>query len=111
MPTSDQRSAAPAVARLPAAVVTAMRAAFADELATRLPRLRQAARSLDSAVLATALRDVHTLGSSAYLVGASEAGQRARAAEAALLAGDAAGLANFVREVHELDLSLREWSP
>ena len=110
MPTSEQRSAQ-AVARLPAAVVTAMRAAFADELAARLPRLRQAALSLDPAVLSTALRDVHTLGSSAYLVGAAEAGQRARAAEAALLAGDDAGLASFVHEVHELDLSLRGWAP
>lgn len=52
-----------------------LRAAFADELRARLPRLE--ARTDLEAVR----RDVHTLGSSAWVVGEPEIATAARAAE------------------------------
>jgi HPt (histidine-containing phosphotransfer) domain-containing protein len=75
-----QVSLGPARRPLPEAAVAALHAAFADEVAVRLPRLR-AERTGPQA-----LRDAHTLGSSAVVVGALPAARAARALEAELTA-------------------------
>jgi HPt (histidine-containing phosphotransfer) domain-containing protein len=75
----------------------------------RLPRLREAARTLDPALLPDALRDVHTLGSSAYVVGADDAARTARAAEEVLVGHGP--LPDFVALVAELDGQLSGWRP
>jgi len=106
--TAEER-ARQAVSRLPAAALAGLREAFADELADRLPRLREAARTLDPPLLTDALRDVHTLGSSAYVVGESDAARTARAAEAVLVGGG--DLQTFARLVAELDGQLNGWRP
>jgi HPt (histidine-containing phosphotransfer) domain-containing protein len=84
-----------------------IREAFRDDVTERLPRLREAARTLDSALLADALRDVHTLGSSAYIVGENDAARTARAAEAVLI--DDGPLDSFAGLVAELDKQLSAW--
>lgn len=112
MPTSEGSSPAPVQrvgSRLPPAAVAAIREAFAEEVAERLPRLRTAARTLDPTLLPGALRDVHTLGSSAYVVGADAAARSARAAEAALV--EQRPLQQFVALVAVLDEQLRGWRP
>ncbi|MFN2521811.1 MAG: Hpt domain-containing protein, partial [Mycobacteriales bacterium] len=81
--------------------------AFADEVTERLPRLREAARTLDPALLPAALRDVHTLGSSAYVVGENDAARTARAAEAVLI--DDGPLDAFAGLVADLDGRLASW--
>ena len=86
-----------------------LREAFADELVDRLPRLREAAKTLDPLLLTDAVRDVHTLGSSAYVVGESDAARTARAAEAVLV-GDG-DVQTFARLVAELDDQLKGWRP
>ena len=55
-----------------------LRQAFAQELVERLPRLETAALTPEL------LRDLHALGSSAYVVGQDEAARTARAAESLL---------------------------
>ena len=106
MPTSEQL-AQRALARLPAQALAGLRGAFAEELSIRLPRVRMAARRLDPARLTEALRDVHTLGSSAYLLNEPAAGQAARAAEAALEDGR---LTDFTTYANELDRLLTGWT-
>jgi len=77
---------------LPKPVWHAVRTAFAGEVARRMPRLRVAAESLRSAgapgvpaaALEEVLRDVHTLGSSAAVVGETAASALARNCEAVL---------------------------
>ena len=96
-----------AVSRLPESAMASIREAFATEVSERLPRLREAARTLDHALLAEALRDVHTLGSSAYVVGENEAAVTARAAEAVLI--DDGPLEAFSALVGELDKRLSGW--
>jgi HPt (histidine-containing phosphotransfer) domain-containing protein len=91
---------------LPAEAVDALRDAFAGEVAERLPRLREAAASADTELLRVALRDVHTLGSSAYVVGADDIAVAARAAEACLV--DDAPHETFAALVADLDRRLRE---
>ena len=95
--------------RLPASTVAGIRAAFHDEVADRLPRLREAARTLDPALMADALRDVHTLGSGGFLAGENDAARAARAAEAVLKAGEP--LEDFAAHVRELDRLLTGWAP
>ena len=96
-----------AVSRLPESALASLREAFADEVSERLPRLREAVKTLDPASLREALRDVHTLGSSAYVVGENEAAVTARAAEAVLL--DDGPIDSFVALVAELDKRLAGW--
>lgn len=96
-----------AVARLPDSALADLRDAFAGEVAERLPRLRQAAASGDPEGLRGAQRDVHTLGSSAYIVGAVDAARTAREAEEALLAG--AAPERFRALVEELAALLSGW--
>jgi HPt (histidine-containing phosphotransfer) domain-containing protein len=93
-----------AVRRLPAQAVAGLREAFAAEVAERLPRLRAAV--VDGSAGATAVRDAHTLGSSAAVVGEPAACRAARAAEAALLAGAPAR-----EHVEELAALLEGWRP
>jgi HPt (histidine-containing phosphotransfer) domain-containing protein len=95
------------MSRLPDAAKASLREAFSDEVSERLPRLREAARTLDPALLPEALRDVHTLGSSAYVVGETDAARTARAAEAVLI--DDSPLEMFAGLVAELDVLLRGW--
>lgn len=106
MATEDSAVRA-AVSRLPESALAGLREAFADEVTERLPRLREAARTLDRALLPEALRDVHTLGSSAYVVGENEAARTARAAEAVLI--DDGPLESFAALVGELDQRLSWW--
>ena len=95
---------------LPEQAVQSLCAAFSDEVAERLPGLLRFARQCDSddpTLLSDALRDAHTLGSSAFVVGEHEAGRLARRAEKLLLAGgDLTPLPGVVDELHE---ALREW--
>lgn len=112
MPTSEGTTGVPGQrtgSRLPAAALAGLREAFAEELRDRLPRLREAARTLDPDLLPGALRDVHTLGSSAYVVGADEAAVIARAAEAVLI--EERPLPEFAALVTELDQLLDTWQP
>lgn len=110
MAISDDGSAASAqraVSRLPATALAGLREAFADEVSERLPRLRAAAQTLDADLLTGALRDVHTLGSSAYVVGEDDVARTARAAEAVLL--ERGPLEDFVVLVGDLDIRLAGW--
>ena len=107
MSTSDGGAVRAALARLPESVIADLREAFADEVTERLPRLREAARTLDPHVMEQALRDVHTLGSSAYVVGEDEAARTARAAEAVLV--DDGPLEMFAGLVADLDKRLCAW--
>jgi HPt (histidine-containing phosphotransfer) domain-containing protein len=93
--------------RLPESALAGLRDAFADEVGERLPRLRAAAETLDPELLKDALRDVHTLGSSAYVVGEDDAARTARAAEAVLL--EEGPLEEFVALVADLDSRLSGW--
>ncbi len=79
---------------LPADVVASLHAAFVGEVAERLPRLSAAAQltSTGSADFADVLRDAHTLGSSAAVVGAVEVSRIARELEALLIDGDLAAV-------------------
>jgi HPt (histidine-containing phosphotransfer) domain-containing protein len=110
VPTTEGTSEVPAQragSRLPESALAGLREAFADEVTERLPRLRTAAQSLDPEALRDALRDVHTLGSSAYVVGEDDAARTARAAEAVLL--DEGPLESFVQLVADLDARLSGW--
>lgn len=92
-----------AVRRLPEQVVAGLREAFAAEVAERLPRLHAA---VAAGRPADVLRDAHTLGSSAAVVGEPGVNRAARAAEAALLAGQPADAL-----VAELAALLDGWRP
>jgi HPt (histidine-containing phosphotransfer) domain-containing protein len=93
--------------RLPEAALASLREAFADEVTERLPRLRAAAATHDRELLREALRDVHTLGSSAYVVGEDDAARTARAAEAVLT--EEHPLQEFTELVAHLDAQLAGW--
>jgi HPt (histidine-containing phosphotransfer) domain-containing protein len=110
VPTSEGTSELPvqrAGSRLPESALAGLREAFAGEVAERLPRLREAAATLDPVLLGDALRDVHTLGSSAYVVGEDEAARTARAAEAVLV--EQGPLQDFADLVAILDGHLSGW--
>ncbi len=102
--------------RLPPDVVASLREAFAEELAERLPRLRQMAREAsesserDPELRTLAIRDAHTLGSSAYVVGEPEAAGLARRTEALLL-DDHRDPRALVAALGALDAALRCWQP
>jgi HPt (histidine-containing phosphotransfer) domain-containing protein len=101
---SDEGEVVPAaVRRLPEQAVAGLREAFAAEVAERLPRLHAA---LAAGRPEDTLRDAHTLGSSALVVGEPVVGRVARAAEAALLAGEPAH-----DRVAELAALLDRWAP
>jgi HPt (histidine-containing phosphotransfer) domain-containing protein len=105
--TSEEGAVRAAVSRLPESALAGLREAFTAEVSERLPRLREAARTLDRHLLVEALRDVHTLGSSAYVVGENDAAVTARAAEAVLI--DDGPLEAFAALVVELDKQLAGW--
>ena len=107
MATSEEGAVRAAVSRLPESALIGLREAFMDEVTERLPRLREAARTLSPALLTEALRDVHTLGSSAYVVGEDDAARTARAAEAVLV--EERPLAEFTLLVGVLDERLAGW--
>lgn len=110
MPTFEGTSHVPAQragTRLPEAALAGLREAFAGEVAERLPRLRAAAATLDPTALRDALRDVHALGSSAYVVGEDDAARTARAAEAVL--AEEGPLETFRALVVILDGELAGW--
>ncbi|HUR51766.1 MAG TPA: Hpt domain-containing protein [Mycobacteriales bacterium] len=70
---------------LPPDVAQTLRRAFAGEVAARLPHLR------DAADLELARLDVHTLASSAVVVGEQDLGVLARQVEDQLAQGDVTG--------------------
>jgi HPt (histidine-containing phosphotransfer) domain-containing protein len=105
--TSEEGAVRAAVSRLPESALASLREAFRDEVNERLPRLRDAAKTLDRGGLEEALRDVHTLGSSAYVVGENDAARTARAAEAVLI--DDGPLEAFAALVGQLDTLLSSW--
>jgi HPt (histidine-containing phosphotransfer) domain-containing protein len=109
MPTADDNYGAvrAAFSRLPESAMASLREAFSEDVSERLPRLREAAELLAPALMEQALRDVHTLGSSAYVVGENEAAVTARAAEAVLI--DDGPLESFSALVVELDKRLSGW--
>lgn len=109
----EQELARASTRRLPPQALAGLREAFASELAERLPRLRAAVASVDDALLQQALRDAHTLGSSAAIVGEADASRAARAAEA-LLADRAEGAPvppALAARVDELSTCLAGWHP
>jgi HPt (histidine-containing phosphotransfer) domain-containing protein len=105
--TSEEGAVRAAVSRLPESALASLREAFSDEVNERIPRLRDAAKALEPAGLEEALRDVHTLGSSAYVVGENDAARTARAAEAVLI--DDGPLEAFAALVAQLDALLSAW--
>ena len=112
--TDDRPGAVAAVRRLPPAALAGLREAFAAEVAERLPRLRAAAASGDPDALATALRDAHSLGSSAVVVGEPEVSRSARAVEQLLLEWQAGSPPETVRlrdRVDALAARLEGWRP
>ena len=92
---------------LPSEDLAGLRQAFAEEVAERLPRLQAVRPHSPPAVLAGALHDAHTLGSSAVVLGEPEASRVARELEASLLAGDAT---DVPRQVARLTDLLAGWS-
>lgn len=107
----EQELARASTLRLPPEALAGLRDAFAQEVAERLPRLRSAIDSDDEARLVEALRDAHSLGSSAAVVGAADASRTARAAEALLLERPAGGAVppELRRRVDELQDHLAGW--
>lgn len=92
----------------PAAAVDGLVAAFAGEVAERLPRLIAALVHRDSAYLGEsvriALRDAHTLGGSAALLGEQEVSRSARRVEALLVRWRAEPVAGLLDDAaHEVD--------
>ena len=73
---------------LPPEAVAGLQEAFRAEVAERLPRLEAVRAGSPPDLLADALRDAHSLGSSAVVLGEPEASRVARGIESALLEGD-----------------------
>ena len=112
--TDDQAGAVAAVRRLPPAALAGLREAFAAEVSDRLPRLRDAAASGDPDDLGTALRDAHSLGSSAVVVGEPDVSRAARSVEQLLLewqAGSPPELSRLRDRVDALATRLEGWRP
>lgn len=105
-----------AVRRLPPAALAGLREAFAVEVAERLPRLQAAVATGRPEDLTGAVRDAHSLGSSAVVVGEPDASRAARAAESLLLelqagtAGDGQ-LPALRTHVEDLARRLAGWQP
>lgn len=91
---------------LPPAAMAGLREAFAAEVAERLPRLQAVRPDSSDQVLAQALRDAHSLGSSAVVLGEPEASRAARRVEASLAAGD---VGPVPADVDELVALLAAW--
>jgi HPt (histidine-containing phosphotransfer) domain-containing protein len=91
---------------LPPEAVAALRDAFATEVASRLPRLREL---LDGPPGPDSLRHAHALGSSAVVVGEPDASRTARAIEAEL-ASDAPDRERLAALVRELSERLEGWT-
>lgn len=106
----DTDVAAPVVRRparaLPPEALAGLREAFAGEVRTRLPRLREL---LDGPPGPDALRDAHALGSSAVVVGEKDASRCARALEAEL-GRDRPDPDVVSALVRELDSRLAPWT-
>ena len=88
---------------LPAHVLADLRAAYAEEVADRLPRLVQAAA--EGRTGPDVVRDAHSLGSSSFVVEEAEAGALARDVEARLLDGRPYG-----EQVQALAACLARWA-
>jgi len=78
-PTGSEQSPA-----LSPELLVALRAAFAGEADRRLPRLRRLQQHPGPQVLEQALRDAHSLASSAAIVGAADVARCAARVEAGL---------------------------
>ena len=91
---------------LPPEALAGLEEAFADEVSERLPRLLEI---LDGPPGPDALRDAHSLGSSAAVMGEPDASRTARALEAEL-AGDAPDLDRCRALVRELADRLGSWA-
>jgi HPt (histidine-containing phosphotransfer) domain-containing protein len=107
------RPVPPALRGLPAHAVAGLAEAFATEVAERLPRLQDAVATGSPALLEAAVRDAHSLGSSAAVLGEADASRAARAVEALLLgwrAGDAPPPVEALRlQVDALTALLHGW--
>lgn len=90
---------------LPPEALAGLRQAFAGEVSTRLPRLLAL---LDGPPGPDSVRDAHTLGSSAVVVGEPDASRTARALEAQLVR-DVPDPAEVRRLVRELADRLGAW--
>ena len=85
----------------PSDVQGILRQAFANEVAARLPRLEQLREQHDAEACANnaaALRDVHTLASSAVIVGEPEIARLARAVEDDPVNGPVAALVDALQK-------------
>jgi len=96
-------------------LLAGLRTAFAGEVDRRLPRLRRLRQDPDQQVLAQALRDVHSLASSAAVVGADELSRCAARVETGLqrcLSDPAAGFpAPVAADAEQLTALLEAWQP
>jgi len=88
---SQRRDAQPR-RELPPEALAGLRAAFAAELAERLPRLLSISPGSDTGLLQQARRDAHNLASSAVVVGQKDAARVARQIEVCLESGSLADL-------------------
>ena len=102
---ADQDAAVPRGAggrALPEHALAGLRDAFAAEVAERLPRLLALRPEAPPDEVAQALRDAHTLGSSAVVLGEPAASRVARAIEGDLNCGEVAAVPERVRELAAL---------
>lgn len=96
-------------------LIAGLRTAFAGEVDRRLPRLRRLRQDPDRQLLAQALRDAHSLASSAAVVGAGELSRCAAQVETGLqrcLSGTDVGLpAPVAADAERLTALLEAWRP
>ena len=109
----EQELARASTRRLPDGALAGLREAFAQEVRERLPRLQAAVDSGTETALDQALRDAHSLGSSAAVMGLAEASRSARAAEALLACRQPGAPAGdeLRQQVDELHDCLAGWRP
>ncbi len=101
--SADQDGAVGAGGRaLPEHALAGLRDAFAAEVADRLPRLLALRPDAAPDEVAQALRDAHTLGSSAVVLGEPAASRVARAIEVELSSGRVGTVPERVRELAAL---------
>ena len=87
---------------LPGEALAGLREAFAAEVVERLPRLLALRPDAAPDELAQALRDAHTLGSSAVVLGEPAASRVARGIEADLSSGRVGAVPERARELAAL---------
>jgi len=92
---------------LPEHALVGLRDAFAAEVADRLPRLLALRPDASGDEVAQALRDAHTLGSSAVVLGEPAASRVARAIERDLSSGR---VGTVQKQVRELAALLSAWT-